>query len=101
MYFQLTQEYNQGVTSEARFAKMCDILEADIQMKQYEKEGAISLERGCKSAAERENVQKYLSQGAETIADVWIECDRHCYSTSEVFTEILEFVKRERDSLIV
>jgi putative hydrolase of HD superfamily len=75
-YLALTDEFNNQTTKEARFARMCDKLEATIQMKRYEEEGAVSLEKGTKNAVEHKSVQKYIQQGAKTLAEVWIEYDR-------------------------
>ncbi|MBO4203933.1 HD domain-containing protein [bacterium] len=49
-YLALTDEFNKQTTPEARFAKMCDKLEADLQVRKYEEEGAISIERDVNNA---------------------------------------------------
>ena len=93
-YLHLTDEYNQWTTPEARFAKMCDKLEADLQAKRYEEEWAINFANPKnKEALEHEVVKKLVDQGEHTISNIFIEHDRKKLTSSEIFLEILDFVK--------
>ena len=97
-YQEILKEFNEKTTPEAEFAYLCDKLEADIQIKRYEEEGALDLYGARNTTAlEDERVQQMITErGAKTVADVRIEYDKQLYTSSPTFLAILEYVQKHR-----
>ncbi len=92
-YIELIEEFENMETKEAIFAKMCDKLEADIQCKLYCEENCIDINRKeNEHLLEDERIQKLLQKGEKTVADLFIENDRHIY-TEKVFENIADYIK--------
>lgn len=93
-YIELIEEFENLETKESKFAKMCDKLEADIQVKLYceEKSFDINKEANANNIKE-ERVQKLLENGEKTIADLFIEYSRPVF-TEEIFKDLVNFVKK-------
>ena len=93
-YIQLIEEFEQRETNEACFAKMCDKLEASIQAKLYEEQKNISVsDSRNKKNLEDSRITTLIEQGEDSIADFFIEYDRHIFNSSLEFTEVLNFIK--------
>ena len=92
-YIELIEEFEKLETKESRFAKMCDKLEADIQVKLYceEKSLDISKEENANNLEDK-RVQSLLEKGEKTVADLFIEYSRSVF-TEEIFKNIVDFVK--------
>lgn len=92
-YIELIEEFEEMVTKEAIFAKVCDKLEADIQCKLYCEENCIDINKKENAhLLKDERVQKLLKKGEKTIADLFIENDRPLY-TEKVFEDIADYIK--------
>ena len=93
--YDLLIEFDERKTSNAKFAYLCDKLEADIQSKVYQDKGY------QRSLDDQENnkcykypkIQEILANGAETAFDVWYENDKSKFEESVVFKKVLEYVK--------
>ncbi len=94
-FYALLMEFDDHKTREAVFAYYCDKLEADLQCKAY-------LDMGChRPISEQQNnvvlksdvIQKMIQDGAQNAFDCFYEFDRPRYKESEIFSEILEFIK--------
>jgi len=93
--YDLLIEFDERQTNDAKFAYLCDKLEADIQSKVYEDLGY------QRSLDDQENnkcykyprIQEILANGAKTAFDVWYENDKSKYEDNEVFKKVLEYVK--------
>lgn len=93
-YIELIEEFENMETREAVFAKMCDKLEADIQCKIYCEEKSIDINNEKNAhLLKDERVQILLENGEKTVADLYIESDRHIY-TEKVFEDIADFIKK-------
>ena len=92
-YIELIEEFENLQTRESKFAKMCDKLEADIQVKLYceEKSLDISKEENANNLEDK-RVQSLLENGEKTVADLFIEYSRPVF-TEEIFKNIVDFVK--------
>lgn len=94
-YYNLLLEFDERKTNEAKFAYLCDKLEADIQSKIYQ-------DMGChRSLDDQENnkcykydkIQEILKNGAKTAFDVWYQNDLEKYENEPVFKKVLEYVR--------
>ncbi len=92
-YINLTDEFNDGQTKEAKFAKICDKLECDIQCKVYceEKSLDISKEENQKWLKDT-RIAELISKGEKSLSDLFIENDRCIFRNSEI-EEIANYVK--------
>ena len=89
----LIDEFNERKTPEAQFAYLCDKMEADLMAKKYQNEGRFSFDNVSSRILNDKRVQKILSEGATTVADVFIEYDVPKYSKSKIFSELIQFLK--------
>lgn len=97
-YVNLTEEFNDGLTNEAKFAKICDKLECDIQSKIYCEEKCLDINKGENQVYLKEEfIKKLIKQGANSISDLFIENDRNIFKGKEI-EEIAKYVK-ENDIL--
>lgn len=92
-YISLIDEFNAKQTPEAIFAHLCDKMEADLQVKKYSDEGRCSLDNASAKIMKDRDVQRIIENGATTVADVFIEYDAPKYEKSEIFSEMIEFLK--------
>ena len=94
-YYNLLLEFDERKTNEAKFAYLCDKLEADIQSKIYQDMGY------QRSLDDQENnkcykydkIQEILKNGAKTAFDVWYQNDLEKFENDTVFKKVLEYVK--------
>ena len=93
-YIELIEEFEKVETKEAKFAKMCDILEADIQAKIYCEEQAIDMynEKNI-YLLQDDRIKGLIQKGAKSVADLFIEHDRTVF-TEEVVEQIADFIKQ-------
>ena len=76
-YIKLIEEFENLETKEAKFAKMCDKLEADIQAKIYCEEKSIKMndERNIELLQD-ERIKGLIEKGAKSVADLFFEYDK-------------------------
>ena len=92
-YIELIEEFEKLETKEAKFAKMCDKLEADIQAKIYCEEKAIQMnDEKNADLLQDERIKKLIEEGAKSVADLYIEYDRHVFTQKEV-ENIADYIK--------
>ena len=73
----LILEYEKRETKEAKFAKICDKLQCDIQCKLYCEENSLDInKKENENNLKDERVQEFIQRGEKTIADFFIENDR-------------------------
>lgn len=95
-YIDLIEEFEKMETKEAKFAKMCDKLEANIQCKIYCEENCLDInKKENEYLLEDVRIQKLLKKGEKTIADLFIENDKPKY-TEKVFEDIANYIKEKR-----
>lgn len=93
-YIELIEEFENMQTEEAKFAKMCDKLEADIQCKIYCEENSLDInKKENEDNLKNKRVRELLEDGEKTIADLFIENDRIHYK-EKIFEQIVDFVKK-------
>lgn len=92
-YIELIEEFEKLETKEAKFAKMCDKLEADIQAKIYCEEKTIQMnDEKNEYLLQDERIKGLIEKGAKSVADLYIEYDRPVF-TEEVLEHIADYIK--------
>ena len=93
--YNLLLEFDERETKEAKFAYMCDKIEADIQAKVYQ-------DMGCQRDLndQEQNVvygspliQEMVDNGSKTVFDIWYAWDKDKYKDDPIFKELLDYVK--------
>lgn len=92
-YIELIEEFEKLETKEAKFAKMCDKLEADIQAKIYCEEKSIEIYNDKNAhLLQDDRIKGLIEKGAKSVADLYIEYDRAVF-TEKVVEHIADFIK--------
>lgn len=91
-YIKLIDEFENMETNEAKFCKMIDKLEANIQAKVYCEEDRANISHVKNPEILKDaRIQKMIEAGNETVADFFIEADKPIYTKE--FLEIANFIK--------
>lgn len=91
-YINLIDEFEDMETKEAKFCKMIDKLEANIQAKIYCEENRADIQNlKNKAILKDEKIAAMMLAGNKTVAEFFIEADKPIYT--EEFLEIANFVK--------
>lgn len=93
-YFDLLQEFEEGKTLESQFARMCDKLECDIQVKIYCEKNEVDLFADSnKYLSEIPEIKNRItSEKSRNLADLFIENDRR-YFVGKQIEKVADFVK--------
>ena len=96
--FKLLEEFDSGSTKEARFAYLCDKLEADIQAKVYQDKGMQnSLKKQYDNVVfKSKKIQEMINSGAKTAFDIWYLYDKDKFTNDPVFIKTLQYVKNNK-----
>ena len=88
-------DFDDKRTIDARFAYLCDKLEADIQAKVYQDKGfQKSLDDQENNVVfKNERIQEFLRNGANTVFDMFYLFDKSKYKDDPIFKKTLEYVK--------
>ena len=89
----LIDEFNKKETKEAKFAYHCDKLEADIQVKLYDKEGCFDINNQPNNPIYSNPGITELLNKEKSLSRAWIEFDRSKYLDDPVFIEIINYLK--------
>ena len=91
-YIDLIDEFEEMKTNEAKFSKMIDKLEANLQAKIYCEENRADIDKiNNKELLKDERIEKMMEAGNRTVADFFIESDKPIYTKE--FLQIADFVK--------
>ena len=94
-FYSLLLQFDDRKTEEANFAYLCDKLQADIQAKVYEDFGyQNSLDNQTNNVVFKSKEIQGMAKEANTAFDIWYQYDRNIYCNHSLFSEILEYVKR-------
>lgn len=93
--YNLLLEFDECKTKEAKFAYLCDKLEADIQSKIYQDMGCQRdlTDQENNKCYKYEKIQEILRNGAKTAFDVWYFNDINKFESEPVFKKILNYVR--------
>lgn len=93
-YLELTKEYNNKKTKEAKFASNCDKLEMLLQMKIYEESGYSDMyKKENTNLLEKDWIKELINNGATTIADLFFDYHIPSFDGNEVFENIATYAK--------
>ena len=97
----LFKEFDEQETKEAKFAYLCDKLEADIQAKVYQDR---NLQRELDDQTNNvvfksKEIQEMLNNGAKKPWDIWREWDKEKYKKDKIFSKLLEYVDKENTNI--
>lgn len=91
---ELADEFYAQETVEARFAKECDKLEADLQCRMYDEEGCINLAKQEGNAMLMNEEVWEIAQGKERASEIWLEYNRRKNNYDENFLEVSRYVEK-------
>lgn len=96
-HIELILEFDERKSAEAKFAYMCDKLEADLQAIAYEQMGYNHMDNQEKNPAyNSKRVQEIIKNGAQTVAEIWYEYDLDKFTEDNNFTKVLKYaIKKE------
>ncbi len=89
----LFEEYYEQRTLEARFAKWCDKLEADLQMKIYDEEGRVDLAEQDGNAMLADEEVREAAKGKDSASAIWLEYNRRKNGYDENFLAVSRYVE--------
>lgn len=99
--YKLLIEFDEHQSKEAKFAYLCDKMEADIQAKIYQDMGCQHDldDQGGNVVMGYSSIIKIIEDGAQTAFDVWYESDKAKFSGEPVFEETLSYIKKNNINL--
>lgn len=99
--FSLLIEFDEHSTQEAKFAYLCDKMEADIQAKVYQDMGyQHSIDDQANNVVfNSPRIAKIIEDGAQTAFDIWYEWDKSKFDGEEIFVRTLSYVKENNTKL--
>ena len=83
-------------SKEAKFAHLCDKIEADLQAKVYQDNGmqkSLADQKG-NVVYNSDKLRELINNGAQTVFNIWYEYDKGLYSKNDNFKELLEEANR-------
>lgn len=90
---ELAEEFYAQETAEAKFAKECDKLEADLQCRLYDEEGCINLAEQDGNAMLADAEVREIAEGKENASGIWLEYNRRKNDYDENFLEVSRYVE--------
>lgn len=99
--FNLLLEFDEHNTKEAKFAYLCDKMEADIQAKIYQDMGYQHDLNNQENniVFNSQKVKEMLENGAQTAFDIWYEWDKPKYEEEPVFAKTLSYIKKNNTNI--
>lgn len=94
-FIALFDEFEAKETPEAKLAYLCDKLDCDLQAHDYSDQGRCSIENATYKMVSNPKIQQILSEGANTVWDVFWKADKPKYEG----TFLEEFFSSLRDLL--
>lgn len=92
----LIYEFDERKTPEAKFAHLCDKLEADVQCKLYDEENCVDWQ----SQDDNELLKYHQVQASvdfqKSWSDCWIEHDKKHYEYDQNFIAVIDYLKTHR-----
>ena len=90
----LTDEFNEGVTEEARFAKAIDKLECVLEFKKYQDKGQVSLKHLKPEMLKNKKLKEYVESEKYDLADIFFLFHMHAFErygiTEEYWFKVLK-----------
>lgn len=92
-YEELIIEFDERNTNEAKFAYMCDKLEADLMSIYYDKDGEVTLERASEFLKNNKDIIELSGNGSKSMAECFYLFENRL---DDNFKEVLETAWREK-----
>lgn len=89
----LIYEFDERKTPEAKFAYLCDKLEADIQCKLYDEENCVDWQAETNNELLKDPKVRAVADFGKSWSDCWITCDQDLNFYDSNFVEVLEYLK--------
>lgn len=89
----LIYEFDAESTPEAKFAHLCDKLEADIQCKLYDEENCVDWQAETDNALLKDPKVRTAADFKKSWSDCWITCDQDLNFYDSNFVEVLDYLK--------
>ncbi len=93
---ELFEEYYEQRTPEAKFAKWCDKLEADLQMKIYDEEGRVDLAEQDENAMLADEEVREAAKGKNSASAIWLEYNRRKNGYDENFLAVSRYAEEHK-----
>lgn len=93
-YYNYLYEFDAHKSKESQIAYYIDKIEADIQCKVYQDNGyQRELDEIHSTLEENERIKELQQNGAKTAFDIWYNVDKDIYINSELFKELLDYIR--------
>lgn len=89
----LVYEFDEQKTPEAKFAHLCDKLEADIQCKLYDEEHCVDWQAETGNELLKDPRVQSAVDFSRSWSECWITCDQDLNFYDSNFVEVLEYLK--------
>ena len=93
---ELFEEYYEQRTPEAKFAKWCDKLEADLQMKIYDEEGRVDLAEQDENAMLADEEVREAAKGKNSASAIRLEYNRRKNGYDENFLAVSRYAEEHK-----
>lgn len=91
-YIELTDEFNTGISREAKFAYLCDKLDFVLQMMLYADKGCITIEGAKDSPVVKSDViQSMIKSGVNSAKDVFYQYDKNKFLCNDEISKLLDY----------
>lgn len=90
----LLDEFNERKTKEAIFCYYVDKIECDFQAKVYDLNGVMDYENAKEDLAFYGSRADEIKRSSRCASDLWIEYDRPKYADDELFSNLLDEIKK-------
>ena len=95
----LVLEFDKGKTAEAKFARLCDKLEAGLQCKTYDEEGCIDMKEQEGNVMLANEAVKEIAKKGGSASEIWLEYDSEKNEYDGNFREVIEYARENRLNL--
>lgn len=96
----LAEEFYAQETAEAKFAKECDKLEADLQCRLYDEEGCIDMSKQEGNAMLANKEVQEIAEGKRKASEIWLEYNRRKNGYDENFLEVSRYAEMHGMNLV-
>lgn len=97
----MTVEFDERESKEAKFAHFCDKLEADLQSRLYDEEGCVDINSQENNKAINDRGVKELLNSGMSWSQMWLAFSRGRYNFDEHFTAVSNYASENNISHII
>ena len=89
----LILEFDERVTSEAKFAYQCDKLECDLQCRLYDEENCVNLQNQESNTTAQDATVKLLLEEGKSWSEMWLQFGKQKYPYDANFRAVSDFAE--------